>query len=368
MMPISMFQTHVAEGAIDRVTDTLRSSHLSEGEQVRRFEEELEGTLGLRNPVAVNSGTAALHMALILAGVEAGDEVIIPAQTFVATGLAVLMQRAIPVFADIQYKTGNVEPTSIRQKVTEKTKAILPVHWAGYPCDMEEILAIGREFGVPVIEDAAHALGAKYRGAAIGVLSDYTCLSFQAIKHLTTGDGGAVCISDSTKLPEALRRRWFGIDRHGSRQSLLGERQYDIKELGFKYHMNDFAASLGLANMVGVLNRIMRHQAICRMYRKDLADVPGIDLFESLPDRESACWIFGMHVEKRADFVRALASSGISASVVHQRIDRNQVFGGIRDDLVNQELFDASQIHIPCHAGLSDEQVSETIRTIQKGW
>src|SRR5262249_43887055 len=160
------------------------------------FEQELATTLGLIRPVAVNSGTSALHLALEVAGVGSGDEVILPAQTFVASGLSILMCDAAPVFADIQPFTGNIDPGSVRAKITARTKAIMPVHWGGYPCDMDEINAIARGHDLAVIEDAAHALGAIYKGRPVGALSRFTAFSFQAIKHLTTGDGGALCCLD----------------------------------------------------------------------------------------------------------------------------------------------------------------------------
>ncbi|PYJ08479.1 MAG: DegT/DnrJ/EryC1/StrS aminotransferase family protein, partial [Verrucomicrobia bacterium] len=226
--------TTVSEQAIANATATLRSGFLSEGKQVKRFEDELAARLGLVRPVALNSGTTALHLALVLAGVKAGDEVIIPPQTFIATGMAVLMQGASPVFADIQPHTGNIDPESIREKITGRTKAIMPVHWAGYPCDLEEINELARAHNLVVVEDAAHALGAAYRGKPIGAISRFTAFSFQAIKHLTTGDGGALCCLRAEDEKRARIRRWFGIDRDNSAPSSLGERVYDADELGFK--------------------------------------------------------------------------------------------------------------------------------------
>lgn len=170
---MDFFHTHISERAIELADKVLRSTFISEGEFVKQFEGELSQRLGFINPVAVNSGTSALHLALAVAGVGKGHEVILPAQTFVATGLAVLMQGAIPVFADIQYETGNIEPTSIREKITKKTKAIVPVHWGGYPCDMDAINSIAEEHGLTVIEDAAHALGAIYKGRPIGSISHF---------------------------------------------------------------------------------------------------------------------------------------------------------------------------------------------------
>jgi perosamine synthetase len=367
-MPIPMFSTFVAEDAARRVSETLASTFLSEGAQVQEFEAALQRTLGMVHPVALNSGTAALHLALVLAGVRQGDEVILPAQTFIASGLAVAMQGATPVFADIQYETGNIDPAGIAAKITSRTKAIMPVHWAGNPCDMDEIGAVAASHGLAVIEDAAHALGAIYRSRPIGSISQYTCFSFQAIKHVTTGDGGVLCTRDAVKAKEAFRRRWFGIDRAGSPMSKLGERQYDVADVGFKYHLNDYAAALGIANLAGFPERLRRYRAIADAYRQAFKDTPGITLFRQDADRESACWIFGMHVERRDDFVQALAARQIPCSVVHTRIDHNSIFGGLRNDLPQQERFDMTQIHLPCHMHMTDDHVQEVIEGVRNGW
>ena len=363
-----MFSTFVAPDALAHIAKPLTTTFLSEGALVREFEDGLHDLLGVTNPVTVNSGTAALHLALVLAGVEPGDEVILPAQTFIASGLAVLMQGAKPVFADIQYETGNLDPVATAAKISARTKAIMPVHWAGNPCDMDEFGLIAQSHGLVIIEDAAHALGSTYRGKPIGSISDYTCFSFQAIKHVTTGDGGAVCILDRAKFDEANRRRWFGIDRHGSPLSLLGERQYNVSELGYKYHLNDYAAALGLANLAGFKQRLERYRFIAASYRDAFHAIPGITLLRKDQDRESSSWIFGMHVERRDDFVRSLAASGVASSVVHTRIDRNAIFGGLRPDLPQQERFDMTQIHLPCHMHMTDEDVQTVIKEVQNGW
>ncbi len=367
-MNLQIFNTYIHPSAYGKVKSVLDSTFLSEGKLVKEFENKLGEDLGVINPVALNSGTSALHLALVLAGIKPGDEVICPAQTFVATALAILHERAVPIFADIQYGTGNIDPKSIEAKITDKTKAVIPVHWGGYPCDMDEINEIAQRHNLIVIEDAAHALGATYKGRPIGAISDFTCFSFQAIKHITTGDGGALCCKNDEDVRHAFTRRWFGINRLNSQPSILGERVYDIETVGYKYHMNDYAAALGLANLEGFSERLRRRKMIAKLYRKELANVPGIQLFESKSDRESAYWIFGFHVERREDFIRALQSRGITASVVHQRIDRNSCFGGLRADLKNQAKFDETQIHIPIHDALTDENVNYIISSIQKGW
>jgi perosamine synthetase len=322
----------------------------------------------MMNPVALNSGTSALHLAVVLAGVGPGDEVICPAQTFVATAMVVEQERAVPVFADIHYDSGNLDPKSLESKIRERTKAIIAVHWGGYPCDMDAIHAIARKHDLVVIEDAAHALGATYKGCPIGALSEFTCFSFQAIKHITTGDGGALCCMNPNTAQDVLKRRWFGIDRASSPMSSLGERIYDIDVVGYKYHMNDYAAALGLANLIGFAERLARRRKIAAYYMNELKNIAGVNLFEMTPDRESACWLFGMHVERRDDFITALQTRGITASVVHLGIDHNTLFGGARKDLHNQIKFNQTQIHIPLHDGLSDDDVVHIVRAVSAGW
>lgn len=366
-LSIRFFDTYIDPKAFSIVQKTLESTFISEGKVTAEFEEELKKS-GLSNPVSVNSGTSALHLALILAGVKKDDEVIIPAQTFIATGLSVLYQQAKPVFADIEYTTGNIDAKSVRKKITKKTKAIIPVHWAGYPVDLDEILKIAKEHNLAVIEDAAHALGASYKGKLIGSISPFTCFSFQAIKHVTTADGGAVACKKIEDFHRGKKLSWFGIDRRKSKPSILGERQYVLNEVGFKYHLNDYASALGLANLASLNKRLKRRGKIASFYKKSLQNFPGIELFSYSPDRQSSWWLFGMNVKKRNDFVRALKDRGIPTSVVHQRIDKHPIFGGLQKDLESQAEFDLTQIHIPLHDSLTDEQVEHIISGIKKGW
>ena len=365
---MEFFQTSVSEKATANAVEVLKSGWLSEGKIVRQFEDALANECGIVNPVAVNSGTAALHMALIVAGVNPGDEVILPAQTFVATGTVILMQGAIPVFSDIQDTTGNISPESIKKKITEKTKAIIPVHWGGYPCDMDEINFIAKEKNLVVIEDAAHALGALYKNRTMGSLSKFTAFSFQAIKLLTTGDGGVLACLEEKDASRTKVLRWFGIDREKSKPSVLGEREYDICEYGYKYHLNDLAAAIGLGNLEILQNNLTYRRKIARYYRNAFKKIAGLELLDYQNDRESSFWLFTLLVEKREDFILSLKRQGVPASVVHLRIDKNSIFGGITPGLTGQEIFDRKQVSIPIHTGLSDDDVELVVKSIKGGW
>ena len=363
-----MFETVVTPAALDLASAVIRSGQLSTGPRVVAFEDALARELRLSHPVALNSGTSALHLALVLAGVGPGDEVVLAPQTFVATAQAILMQRAVPVFADIDPLTGNLAVESLTRALTPPTKAIIAVHWAGYPCDLDEIGACAALRGIPVIEDAAHALGASYRGRAIGSVSRFTCFSFQAIKHVTCGDGGALCCVHPDDALEARRRRWFGIDREHALPSELGEREFDIDAVGYKYHMNDLAAAVGLGNLSGFRDRLARRRTIVAAYRTALARVSGVTLLRRADDRQSADWLCTILVERRDAFVRALQSHGVPTSVVHRRIDRFRVCGGVRAELAGQQQFDERQISLPLHSGLSDEQVDQVMTAVRCGW
>lgn len=363
---MEMHRCFISERSIELVNEVLRSGWISEGVKVREFEEALIAK-GLRNPVAVNSGTSAIHLGLVVAGVEPGDEIILPAQTFVATGMAVLMAGAVPVFADIDPHTGNICPESIKRGVSHRTKAVVPVHWAGLPVDLSALKELSYSYELTIVEDAAHAFGAEYKGDVIGSISRFTAFSFQSIKHLTTGDGGALCCQLATDETKARRGRWFGWDR--SRPTgPLGERTDKVVDPGFKYHMNDLAAAVGLGNLEGFPYRLARRRDIDNIYRKELEGVKGLSLLKQYNDRTSACWIFSVLVDRRTDFVLAMKKRGIPCSVINSRIDRHPVFGGVRSNLPGQAEFDAKHIALPCHDGLTDEDVYKVVEAVKGGW
>ena len=368
MKKIVMFYPYVNERAVEMVTETLRSRWIGEGPKVRQFEEALQGRFGFPYCLALNSGTSALRLALAMCGVGPGDEVITTSQTCTATNTPILEQFAVPVFADIQYLTGNIDPVDIGHRVTERTRAIMVVHWAGYPCDMDEIHAVAKKHGLPVIEDAAHALGAVYRGRFIGRISQFTMFSLQAIKQLTTGDGGLLVVHTQEHYDEARRRRWFGIDRRNRRVRLDGYAFWDQSEVGYKMHMNDIAASIGLGNFEDINHILGRRHLIASRYCQGLNGVSGVTLFERREDRISGDWLFTMHVERRDDFCRMMRDRGVEVSVVHIRNDVHTIFGPRRDDLPNLDRYEKTHVSIPLHNRLDDADVEYVIECIKEGW
>ncbi len=362
---IPLFWPFISDKVVDAISEVLKTRWVGEGPLVRRVEETFQSMFKIPHAVAVNSCTSALHLAYILAGVHEGDEVITTPLTCYATVTPVLYQKAKPVFADIIPGTLNIDPISIHKKITNKTKAIVVVHWGGDPCNMDEIGAIARERGIPIIEDAAHALGATYHERPIGGLSDFTCFSFQAIKHITTADGGMLATLSKERAEKAGKLRWYGIDRnfHGD----LYEK-FKIEELGYKYHMNDLTAAMLLAQLEDLQKVLNRRKQIVDRYRDALKEIDGIELLWKQNDRESANWLFNVLVDRRDDFQKKLASKGIETSLVHVRLDVYPILGGNRQNLPGMDQVEPRYLALPLHNHLTDEDVEFVIQTIREGW
>jgi perosamine synthetase len=367
-LKIRLFKPYISKRSLHHIKKVIESGYVGEGPLVAEFENGFNKIIGTNYSVGLNSCTSALHLALVVAGIKPGDEVITTAQTMMATSQAILQQFAKPVFADVQYETGNIDPNDIEKRITENTKAIMPVHWSGYPCDMDEINKIAKKHNLVVIEDAAHALGATYKDSPIGNISDYTCFSFQGIKHITTADGGMLCTLNKEKYEQAKRQRWFGIDRKNRKYSILGEPLWNVSEVGYKYHMNDYSAALGLEGLKELNQILKRRKDIVKMYNEGLSDVKGLTLLERKNDREGAYWFFTLHVERRLDFIKMMLKKGVEASIIHNRIDTNDIFGPLRNDLPSVEKYSKTHVSIPVHNYLSNEDVSYVINSIQEGW
>ncbi|MFA6254836.1 MAG: DegT/DnrJ/EryC1/StrS family aminotransferase [Patescibacteria group bacterium] len=362
---ITMFWPYVPEEAIKAVAEVLRTRWIGQGPKVDEVEKKFSEKFDIPYAATVFSGTAALHLALKLAFLEEGDEVITTPMTCTATNIPILYSKSKAVFADIQPNSMNIDPSDIRRKITAKTKAIMVVHWAGYPCDMAEILAIAKEYNLKVIEDAAHALGAKYQNQYIGRVGDYTCFSFQAIKQITTIDGGMLTMKEEQDYKRAKLLRWYGIDREFKGDIYW---KYQIKEAGYKYHMNDVAATMLDVQLDNLDDILVRRQAMANQYLKELKNIAGLTLLERKPDRESGNWLFTIQVEKRNDFQRKLAENEIESHMVHVRNDICPIFGGKRLDLPVMNKVEDKYISIPLHNHLTDEDISKIISTIKSGW
>ena len=363
-MRISLFKVHMParEVLMPRLERVLYSGLIGEGEAVKAFEAEFGRFIGNPNTLSFNSGTAALHTALILAGVRGGDEVISTPMTAEPTNMAVLHAGGRPVWADVDPQSGNLDPESIAEKITPRTKAILVVHYAGVPASIRRIREIAARHGIPVVEDAAHALGAMYDGQRIGNHSEYVMFSFQAIKHLTTVDGGMIACQNPDDLPVGRRVRWFGIDRSRSRTTV------EVHEPGYKYHMNNVTATIGLAQLEGIQPVLQRHMDNGSFYDRALSNIPGIEICRCDPGAVPVHWLYTVIAERRDDLARRLCEAGIECSQAHRRNDEHPVFAASRTALPGLDYFYSRMLHIPCGWWVSDEDRQYIADTIRRGW
>lgn len=364
---IVLFYPNIPETAVEEVTKVLHSRWIGQGPRVAQFEQEFNARFGgTGRSLAVGSGTDALHLAYILAGLQPGDEVITPVFTCTATTIPFLYMGVTFRFADVDPETLNISVPHVRELVNEKTKAIVCVHYGGLPCDMAELQAIAREYNIPIIDDAAHALGATYRGKPVGSLSEFTMFSFQAIKHITTGDGGMLVIQNPDLVAKAERIRWFGIDRSNKQK---GTWENDIWEVGYKYQMTDIAAALGLAGLREFDHSLAHRQRLFEEYKKQLKGVAGLHLIGAAhTDRTHAAWLCTAIVEKREAFMQYLRANKIESGQVHYRNDRYSVLGGRRDDLPNMDAIENNYIVLPLHMHMSVADVEYIGSVIRKGW
>jgi dTDP-4-amino-4,6-dideoxygalactose transaminase len=364
---IVLFHPHIPAKAIEAVSGVLQTRWIGQGPRVEEFEQRFSKQFAGGFPaVAVGSGTDALHLAYILAGLQPGDEVISPLFTCTATNIPFLYMGVNVVFADVQPETLNIDPADIRRRITSKTKALVCVHYGGLPCDMDELQSIADEHGLKVIEDAAHALGATYKHRNIGQLSDFTMYSFQAIKNITTGDGGMLVVKDNALLDKAQRVRWFGIDRKAKQEGIW---QNDITEIGYKYQMTDIAAALGLSALDEFDEILSYRQTLLKQYERELSDISGLVTIGSTNnDRTHAAWMCTVLVERREALQAKLRSCGIESAQVHYRNDRYSVFGGRRADYPNMDAVEDKYLVLPLHTRMSSADVSRVCSAIRSGW
>jgi len=279
----------LSEEEVDEIVDTVRSGWLSMGPKTLRFESEFNSYIGSKKSIAVSSWTAAGHLTLEAFGLKAGEEVIVPTMTFPATAEIVCYFGAKPVIVDVSEDTLNISLKEIEKAITPKTKAIIPVHYGGQPCDMDEILELAKKYGLKVLEDAAHSLPATYKGKKIGTISDVTCFSFYATKTLSTGEGGMICTNDDELAERCSIMRLHGINRDAwKRYSESGSWYYEVVAPGFKYNFTDLQASLGLPQLKKVDYMWESRKRIAARYTKALKDLEAIELHTLKSDRESS--------------------------------------------------------------------------------
>jgi dTDP-4-amino-4,6-dideoxygalactose transaminase len=346
--------------------ETLFSGFIGEGLKVKEFEAALATMIGNPHALSLNSCTSGLHLALRLSGIGYGDEVISTPMTCVATNEPILANGAKIVWADVDPKIGNISPESIKRKITKKTKAVIVVHWGGYPADMLEINTIARNNNIKVIEDAAHALGSEYQGKMIGCHSDFVCFSFQAIKHITTIDGGALFCKRKSDYNRGKLLRWYGINRETNRKNLRCED--DIKEWGYKFHMNDVAATIGIEQFKHLPKIIKQRRHQADYYTRKLKGVKGVTLPEMKADRLSSYWLFTIFVERRAEFMKKMSMANIMVSNVHARNDTHTMFKESKTKLPFMDQFYKKLVCIPVGYWVTRKDQDYIIKTIREGW
>ena len=371
MIPLhKVFMPNDIDEIINPLREVLRSGWIGEGPKVEEFESAIADYLDTENITSLNSCTSALQLALRLCGVGLGDEVITTPMTCMATNAPIVLTGATPVWADVDPNTGNIDPQSIREKISIRTRVIMVVHWGGYPADLSEIEAIAREYQLKIIEDCAHAWGSEYQGRRIGSHSDFCCFSLQAIKHFTTGDGGVLVCNSKADHDRARSLKWFGIDREKRELNDSGIAEWDIVEAGYKFHMNDIAATIGLAQIPYLPELIAQRQANAAYFRDQLRDLDRVQLLAQQDDRSSSFWLFTVKVQNRVDFIRTLQQAGISASIVHERNDCHSIFSRYSSKtLVGVDEFSQQMVCIPVGPWVKEqhrELITNTIR--QQDW
>jgi len=367
---------HVDEDDIQAVIEVLRSEWITTGPKVAEFEAALAERVGAAFGVSFSSGTGALHGAVFAAGLQPGDEAITTPLTFAATANCVLYQGATPVFADVTSDTLTIDPDEVSRHCTPRTKAILPVDYAGHPADLDSLLALAHDRGLVVIEDACHALGAEYRGRRVGSIAHMTVFSFHPVKHVTTGEGGAVTTDD----PELARRlrmfRNHGIDSEARQRQAQGQWFYEMVALGYNYRLPDIGAALGRSQLRRLPANVARRREIARCYTAAFQTLPGIIPPAVRPDAAPSWHLYPIRIDQatltvgREQVFRALRAEGLGVNVhyipVHFHPYYEQRFGSRRGAYPVAEDASARLISLPMFHKMSDRDVEDVISAVRK--
>lgn len=369
----------IGEAEIREVVDTLRSGWIGFGPKSLRFEDEFASYVRAEHVLSVNSATAALHLALIAAGVGEGDEVVTTPLTFCATANVIAHVGAKPVFVDVEEQTQNIDPARLARAITPRTKAIMVVHMTGWPCDMDAITEIAERHHLPVIEDAAHATESWYRARKVGSISRFTAFSFYATKNMTTGEGGALAVNDDRAWDRLRALRLHGLDKDAwKRYSPGAYSPYEVLEPGFKYNMTDLQASLGLHQLARLEDNLTIRQRIWAAYD---AAFEGLDEVITPKVRDTAHTRHARHLYTlrlvpgrlacdRNQFVSELAAENIGSGVhfvpVHLHRWYREHFGFERGDFPVAEAIGDSTVSLPLSAAMTMQDAEDTIAAVHK--
>ena len=362
------------EADIQAVVDVLRSDWLTTGPKVQEFEEAFALLVGAASAVSFSSGTAALHAAAFAAGLKAGDEAITTPMTFAATANCVLYQGATPVFADVSADTLNLDPEQITKRISAKTRAILPVDYAGHPADLRPILEVAKRSGLTVIEDACHALGAEYGGARVGSIADMTVFSFHPVKHITTGEGGMVA-TNNAKFAETLRHfRNHGISTDARQRA--GQWHYEMVLLGYNYRLPDVACALGLQQLKRLDVNLARRREIAAFYTAALREIPGIIPPTVRAEANPAWHLYPIRLDlekltaDRGQVFRALRAENIGVNVhyipVHLHPYYQDRFGFRSGDYPVAEDAYERLLSLPMFHGMIRQDAEDVVAAVSK--
>jgi len=366
---------HITQAEIDEVVDTLRNGWLTTGPKTKRFEREFARKVDAPYAVAVNSATAAMHLALDAIGLQPGDEVIVPVYTFTASAEVIIYFRARPVFVDVDPVTCNLNPLRLEKCITPRTRAIIVVHIAGLPAEMDSILSIARAHNLPVIEDAAHAFPTRYRGRMIGSMGDLTAFSFYATKTLSTGEGGMLTTANAEYAERASMQSLHGISRDAwKRYSAEGSWYYEVIQAGYKYNMTDIAAALGLHQLARCDWLLERRQTIAKRYTEVFSQWPELVTPPDPPHVEHAWHLYMLRLQldrltiTRDAFIQELARANIGTSVhfipLHLHPFYRETCQLVPGDFpVALDIYQRV-ISLPIYPGMSDDDVEDVIAAI----
>jgi dTDP-4-amino-4,6-dideoxygalactose transaminase len=378
-----------SESSLERLRQVFESGYVNEGSEVAEFQSKLVARLGTNNLVLMNSCTSALTVAYKLSGVGPGREVISSPMTCIATNTPVINLGGTIVWCDIDPASGNIDPSKIESLITDKTSAIVYVDWAGNPAELEQIQQIGIRHGVKVIQDAAHAFGANWRGESIANFADFTCFSFQAIKHLSCGDGGALVCKAQGDFVLAKKLKWFGYDRDSVKDEKgdwKGQRwDADIheSEVGYKFNMNNISAAIGLAGLEDIDEVLARHRKNAKVYADEFAKSQLIQPLRIPTFGESSFWAYTVILNfenvsdgewsmraRRDMVVEQLNELGVGAGLIHLPNDIYAAFQDISRELPGTRKFEGSQLSLPCGWWLSESDArliaNLTIEIVEK--
>jgi dTDP-4-amino-4,6-dideoxygalactose transaminase len=372
---IAFARPDIGPEEIEGVREVLESGWLTTGERAHQFEREFAAAVGARHAIALNSGTAALHLALEAIGLSRDDEIIVPAYTFTATAEVVLYFGAKPVLVDVDARTLNIDPGAVERAMTPRTRAIIPVHFGGLAADLESISAIARRAGIAVIEDAAHAFPTRFGGKLIGSISDFTCFSFYATKTITTGEGGMLCTDDDARAEHCRMMSLHGISRDAwNRYRAEGSWFYEVVAPGFKYNLTDLAAALGLAQLQKVHRMRERRQEIAMLYNNAFGKSGRYEL-PAFGDPEAHAWHLyplRLNLERlridRGQYIDELRARGIGTSVhfipLHLHPFYRERFGFRPEDFPVSVAEYQREVSLPIYSSMTDEEVQRVIAAV----